>query len=210
VHSLLETFWAMGQDIVLQEYVRESKGRDLRVIVVGGKVVAAMRRVAKPGEFRANLHRGGKGDGLRLPRAFRSIAIRAAKAMGLEVAGVDMLEAKTGPKILEINSSPGLEGIERATGVDVAGALVAYAEQYAGTHRRISQRVVEARLLGVIQDERMPRRITRPPPADLARTGRRAGAHGGPEGGARGTPRAASMREDGAGRGSARARRAAS
>ncbi|MCC6555035.1 MAG: RimK family alpha-L-glutamate ligase [Polyangiaceae bacterium] len=162
VHSLLETFWAMGQDIVLQEYVRESKGRDVRVIVVGGKVVAAMRRVAKPGEFRSNLHRGGKGDGLRLPRAYRSVAIRAAKAMGLEVAGVDMLESKTGPKILEINSSPGLEGIERATGIDVAGALVVYAEEYAVAHRRISARTLEARILGVIHEERMPRRIARP------------------------------------------------
>jgi ribosomal protein S6--L-glutamate ligase len=169
VHSLLETFWAMGQDIVLQEYVRESKGRDLRIIVVGGRVVAAMRRVAKPGEFRANLHRGGKGDGLTLSRPFRSVAIRASKAMGLEVAGVDMLESKSGPKILEINSSPGLEGIERATGVDVAGAIVAYAEQYAATHRRISRRAVEARILEVIQDERMPRRNARATPDAVAR-----------------------------------------
>ena len=170
VHSLLETFWAMGQDIVLQEYVRESKGRDLRVIVVGGRVIAAMRRVAKPGEFRANLHRGGKGDGLRLPRAYRSIAIRAAKAMGLEIAGVDMLESKSGPKILEINSSPGLEGIERATGIDVAGALVAYAERYAGVERRISRRTLEARILGVIHDERMPRRIPRAAPVPRVTT----------------------------------------
>ena len=170
VHSLLETFWAMGQDIVLQEYVRESKGRDLRVIVVGGRVIAAMRRVAKPGEFRANLHRGGKGDGLRPPRAYRSIAIRAAKAMGLEIAGVDMLESKSGPKILEINSSPGLEGIERATGIDVAGALVAYAERYAGAERRISRRTLEARILGVIHDERMPRRIPRAAPVPRVTT----------------------------------------
>src|SRR5215470_4595478 len=92
VHSLLETFWAMGQDIVLQEYVRESKGRDVRVIVVGGRVVASMRRVAKPGEFRSNLHRGGKGDRVILPRTFRHVAIKATKVMGLEVAGVDMLE----------------------------------------------------------------------------------------------------------------------
>ena len=111
VHSLLETFWAMGQDIVLQEYVRESKGRDIRVIVVGGRVVASMRRVAKPGEFRSNLHRGGKRrPGRRCRKRYRSVAIHATKAMGLEVAGVDMLEGKSGPKILEINSSPGLEG----------------------------------------------------------------------------------------------------
>src|SRR4029079_9113480 len=163
VHSLLETLWAMGQDIVLQEYVRESKGRDIRAIVVGGRVVAAMRRVAKPGEFRSNLHRGGKGDTMQLPRAYRSVAMRAAKAMGLEVAGVDMLEARSGPKILEINSSPGLEGIERATNIDVAGAIVAHAEQYALSHRRITRRQVEARIVEVIQDERMPRRSAPPP-----------------------------------------------
>jgi ribosomal protein S6--L-glutamate ligase len=158
VHALLETFWAMGQDIVLQEYVRESKGRDIRVIVVGGRVVASMRRVAKPGEFRSNLHRGGKGNGVRLPRAHRSIAIRAVKAMGLEVAGVDMLEARSGPKILEINSSPGLEGVERASGVDVAGAIITYAEKYAAENGRISRRELEARIAEVIHDERMPPR----------------------------------------------------
>lgn len=176
VHSLLETLWAMGQDIVLQEYVRESKGRDLRVIVVGGRVIAAMRRVAKPGEFRSNLHRGGTGDVVRLPRAYRSVAIRATKAMGLEVAGVDMLEAKSGPKILEINSSPGLEGIERATGIDVAGAIISFAEKYAAEHGRISRRIVEARLAGVIHEERMPRRIARAAPAAEGRGARRKGA----------------------------------
>ncbi len=157
VHSLLETFWAMGQDIVLQEYVRESKGRDIRVIVVGGRVVASMRRVAKPGEFRSNLHRGGKGNSVVLQRAYRSVAMRAAKAMGLEVAGVDMLEGKAGPKILEINSSPGLEGVERASGINVAAAIVAHAERYAADHRRLSRREVNQRLLvEAIQDERMP------------------------------------------------------
>jgi ribosomal protein S6--L-glutamate ligase len=165
VHSLLETFWAMGQDIVLQEYVRESKGRDVRVIVVGGKVVASMRRVAKPGEFRSNLHRGGKGDRFALPKAYRSVATRAAKAMGLEVAGVDMLEGKTGPKILEINSSPGLEGIEKASGVDVAGAVIQHAERYAAEHRHISKRALNQRILEVIADERMPLASIRPPRA---------------------------------------------
>ena len=156
VHSLLETFWAMGQDIVLQEYVRESKGRDVRVIVVGGRVVASMRRVAKAGEFRSNLHRGGRGDKVVLPRAYRSVAIRAAKAMGLEVAGVDMLEGKAGPKILEINSSPGLEGVERASGVDVAGAIITHAERYAVAHGRLSKRDLDQRLANVIHDERAP------------------------------------------------------
>jgi ribosomal protein S6--L-glutamate ligase len=158
VHSLLETLWAMGQDIVLQEYVRESKGRDIRAIVVGGKVVASMRRVAKPGEFRSNLHRGGKGDGLSLPPRFRAAAVKATKAMGLEVAGVDMLESRGGPRILEINSSPGLEGIERASGVDVASAIIEYAERYGHLHRRISKRSLEERIVGVIEAERGPRR----------------------------------------------------
>src|SRR5271168_1126971 len=156
VHSLLETFWAMGQDIVLQEYVRESKGRDIRVLVVGGRVVASMRRVAKPGEFRSNLHRGGKGDKVAMQPSYRIAAIRAAKVMGLEVAGVDMLEGRGGPRILEINSSPGLEGIEKASGIDVAGAVVQHAERYAAAHRKISKKALDQRLLEVIQDERMP------------------------------------------------------
>lgn len=156
VHSLLETFWAMGQDIVLQEYVRESKGRDIRIIVVGGRVIASMRRVAKAGEFRSNLHRGGRGDRVSLPRRYRSIAIRSAKVMGLEVAGVDLLEGKLGPKILEINSSPGLEGIERASGVDVAGALVQYAERFATEHKSMSRKARTQRIQDAIQEETVP------------------------------------------------------
>lgn len=149
VHSLLETLWAMGQDIVLQEYVKESRGRDIRAIAVGSRVVAAMRRVAKPGEFRSNLHRGGKGDRVTLPPAYRRAAVKAARAMGLEIAGVDILEDRTGPRILEVNSSPGLEGIERATGVDIAGAIIEYADRYAhdkGTGRLSVSQQVEASL----------------------------------------------------------------
>lgn len=157
-HALLETFWAMGQDIVLQEYVRESKGRDVRVIVVGGEVIAAMRRVAKKGEFRANLHRGGRGTGMRLTKTYRDAAKRAAEAMGLEVAGVDMLESRGGPKILEINSSPGLEGVERATGVDVALAIVEYAESYARKHGVFSKTKLARRIKGSIAAERKRRR----------------------------------------------------
>ncbi|HVK69245.1 MAG TPA: RimK family alpha-L-glutamate ligase [Polyangium sp.] len=170
VHSLLETLWAMGQDIVLQEYVRESKGRDIRILVVGGRVIASMRRVAKPGEFRSNLHRGGKGDKVKLLPAYRNAAIRAVKVMGLEVAGVDMLESKKKPKILEINSSPGLEGIERASGIDVASAIIEHAEKYALTHGRISQREVDLRITNVIHDERMPPR--RLPPLSSRMNGR--------------------------------------
>src|SRR5579883_555655 len=130
VTSLLETLWAMGQDIILQQYIAESTGRDLRAIVVGGRVVASMRRQAKAGEFRSNLHRGGLGVRVPLDVRYQKAAIAATRVMGLEVAGVDMLETREGPKILEINSSPGLEGIERATGRDIAGAIVAYAERF--------------------------------------------------------------------------------
>ncbi len=136
VTSLLETLWAMGQDIILQEYIRESKGRDTRAIVVGGRVVAAMRRQAKAGEFRSNLHRGGLGVRVELDKSYAQAAISATHIMGLEVAGVDMLESRKGPKILEINSSPGLEGIERASGVDVAGAIVAHAERFLARRKR--------------------------------------------------------------------------
>jgi ribosomal protein S6--L-glutamate ligase len=156
VTSLLETLWAMGQDIILQEYIAESKGRDYRAIVVGGRVIAAMRRQAKKGEFRSNLHRGGHGVAVALDRPYRVAAIAATKVMGLEVAGVDMLEGKSGPKILEINSSPGLEGIERASGVDVAGAIIEQAERYAERRRlRQHERTRDA----VIEDERRPRRL---------------------------------------------------
>jgi ribosomal protein S6--L-glutamate ligase len=129
VASLLETLWAMGQDIILQEYIAESRGRDLRAIVVGQRVVASMRRQAQPGEFRSNLHRGGLGVRVKLDARYVAAAVAAVKVMGLDVAGVDMLESKSGPKILEINSSPGLEGIERTSGVDVAGAIVRHAER---------------------------------------------------------------------------------
>ena len=146
--SLLETLWAMGQDIILQQYIAEAKGRDLRAIVVGGRVVAAMRRQAKAGEFRSNLHRGGLGVRAQLDPRYRRVAIAATRVMGLEVAGVDMLETREGPKILEINSSPGLEGIERASGVDVAGAIIAHAEKWvaARKHRKRSPLDEERRL----------------------------------------------------------------
>jgi len=157
VTSLLETLWAMGQDIILQEYIAESKGRDYRAIVVGGRVIAAMRRQAKKGEFRSNLHRGGHGVAVELDRRYRIAAIAATKVMGLEVAGVDMLEAKTGPKILEINSSPGLEGIERASGIDVAGAIIEQAEKYA--ERRKQRNGRPGTRDSVMEDERRPRRL---------------------------------------------------
>ena len=175
VTSLLETLWAMGQDIILQEYIAESKGRDYRAIVVGGRVVAAMRRQAKSGEFRSNLHRGGLGVRVTLDKRYVAAAIAATRVMGLEIAGVDMLESKVGPKILEINSSPGLVGIERASGVDVAGAIVAYAERYLAKRKKRRANGKDRKDV-VIEDERRPRRLrgeSESPPASAAR--RRAG-----------------------------------
>jgi ribosomal protein S6--L-glutamate ligase len=133
-----------------------------------------MRRQAKHGEFRSNLHRGGHGVPVVLERPYRVAAVAAVKVMGLEVAGVDMLEGRSGPKILEINSSPGLEGIERASGVDVAGAIIRHAERYLELRRRRRARRRDA----VIEDERRPRRIksgepvapsTEPPPPGSSR-----------------------------------------
>lgn len=129
VESMLDTLWGLGQNIILQEFIAESKGRDIRVLVVGGEVVAAMQRTAREGEFRSNLHRGGAGKRIELPAAYRTVALTATRAMGLEVAGVDMLESNHGPRVIEVNSSPGLRGIERASGVDVAQRVIAHCER---------------------------------------------------------------------------------
>jgi ribosomal protein S6--L-glutamate ligase len=141
LEGILATFSDLGQDIVLQEFISESRGRDIRALVVGERVVAAMRRRAKRGEFRSNLHRGGRGKAVKLARAYREAAVTAARIVGLEVAGVDMLETRDGPKVMEVNSSPGFEGLERATGVDIAGAIIDHAlalsqEQREGGRRR--------------------------------------------------------------------------
>jgi ribosomal protein S6--L-glutamate ligase len=136
VESILSTMWNLGQEILLQEFIAESRGRDIRALVVGDRVVGAMRREAKSGEFRSNLHRGGAGTPVALPPDVAALALRAAQVIGLEVAGVDLLEAKGGPKVMEVNSSPGFEGLERATGLDIAGAIVARAAQLATGGRR--------------------------------------------------------------------------
>jgi ribosomal protein S6--L-glutamate ligase len=135
LEGILATFSDLGQDIVLQEFISESRGRDIRALVVGERVVAAMRRRAKRGEFRSNLHRGGRGKGVKLARAYREAAVSAARIVGLEVAGVDMLETRDGPKVMEVNSSPGFEGLERATGVDIAGAIIEHALALAAAQR---------------------------------------------------------------------------
>src|SRR5438270_13315734 len=124
VESILGTLWDVGQEILLQEFVQESRGRDVRALVVGDRVVGAMRREARSGEFRSNLHRGGEGTAVELPPEYVQAAVRAARVLSLEVAGVDLLEAQSGPKVMELNSSPGFEGLERATGLDSAGAIV--------------------------------------------------------------------------------------
>jgi ribosomal protein S6--L-glutamate ligase len=125
--GMLDTLWQLGQEILLQELVAESRGKDVRAFVVGDRVVAAMRRTARSGEFRSNIHRGGVAEAVELGREFAEAAVKAVRALGLEVAGVDMLEARTGPKIMEVNSSPGFEGLEAATGVDIAGAYISRA-----------------------------------------------------------------------------------
>lgn len=127
--AILETLLLSGQSVVVQKFVSESRGRDLRAFVVGDRVVAAMQRRAAPDEFRSNVHRGGRTSRVRLAAELERTAIRAAQILGLRVAGVDLIESDAGPLVLEVNSSPGLEGIEGATGVDVADAIVEHLEQ---------------------------------------------------------------------------------
>lgn len=124
--SIIELLQSQKQNILIQKFVAESKGRDIRAIVVGDQVVASMRRVAQGQEFRSNVHRGGLTEKVELSEEYKETAIRATKIMGLGIAGVDMLEGKDGPQIMEINSSPGLEGIEGCTKLDVAGAFIDY------------------------------------------------------------------------------------
>lgn len=125
--TIVQTFWGLGQDVLLQEFVAESKGRDVRALVVGEKVVGAMRRQARHGEFRSNIHRGGEGKSIRLDKTYQDAAVQAARTIGLSVCGVDMLEGKDGPRVMELNSSPGFEGLEKATKKDIAGAIVRHA-----------------------------------------------------------------------------------
>lgn len=124
--AIIETLQSTRQNVLIQKFVAESKGRDIRAIVVGDRVVAAMRRVAQGQEFRSNLHRGGRTEVVDLSDDYLQTAVRAAQIMGLRIAGVDMLEGKDGPLVMEVNSSPGLEGIETATQLDVAGAIIDY------------------------------------------------------------------------------------
>ena len=129
--SVIEAFRGAGVNILVQEFIKEAGGTDIRAIVVGGKVVAAMQRTGAEGEFRSNLHRGGSAKAIKISPEERSTAIRAAKSMGLNVCGVDMLRSNHGPVVMEVNSSPGLEGVEKATGKDIAGMIIEFIEKNA-------------------------------------------------------------------------------
>ena len=130
--SLIEAFRGLDANILVQEFIKEAAGADIRCFVVGGKVVASMQRKARKGEFRSNIHRGGTASKIKLTPEERSTAIRAAKTMGLNVAGVDLLRSNHGPVIMEVNSSPGLEGIEKSTNIDIADKIIAFIESNAG------------------------------------------------------------------------------
>lgn len=136
--SVIEAFYGLDANILVQEFISEAGGSDIRAIVIDGKVVAAFKRQGKEGEFRSNLHRGGSGELVTLTRKEKSAAVNAAKALGLNIAGVDMLQSKRGPLVLEVNSSPGLEGVENATGVDVAGKIIDYIEK--NIHKPLSKK----------------------------------------------------------------------
>jgi len=133
--SVIEAFMGLKANILVQEYIKEAGGADIRCLVIGDKVVAAMKRQAQPGEFRSNLHRGGSASLIKISPTERAMAVKAANVMGLNVAGVDILRSERGALVMEVNSSPGLEGIEVATGKDVAGMILEFIEKNAKPHR---------------------------------------------------------------------------
>ncbi|BBN80582.1 putative alpha-L-glutamate ligase [Pseudoalteromonas sp. A25] len=133
--SVIEAFMGLKANIMVQEYIKEAGGADIRCFVIGDKVIAAMKRQAQEGEFRSNLHRGGSASLVRITPEERKTAVAAAKAMGLNVAGVDLLRSSRGPLVMEVNSSPGLEGIEKATGKDIAGMIIDFIEKNAASKR---------------------------------------------------------------------------
>ena len=150
--GIIELLQSQKQNVLIQKFVAESKGRDIRALVVGDQVVAAMRRVAQGQEFRSNVHRGGRTEAVELDEEYIKTAVRAAQIMGLRVAGVDMLESQNGPQIMEINSSPGLEGIETCTQLDVAGAIIDFiAAQVDFPELDLRQRLTVSRGYGVTE-----------------------------------------------------------
>jgi len=150
--AIIELLQSQKQNVLIQKFIAESKGRDVRAFVVGDRVVAAMRRVAQGQEFRSNVHRGGRTEKVKLDETYSQTAVRAAQIMGLRVAGVDLLEGKDGPQIMEVNSSPGLEGIEGCTQLDVAGAIIDYiAAQVDFPEIDLRQRLTVSRGYGVTE-----------------------------------------------------------
>ncbi len=150
--AIIETLHSTNQNVLIQRFVSESRGRDIRALVVGDRVVAAMRRTAQGDEFRSNVHRGGSVEPVELSADYEQVAVRSAQIMGLRVAGVDMLEGPDGPLVMEVNSSPGLEGIETATQLDVAGAIIDYiANQVAFPEIDVRQRLSVSTGYGVAE-----------------------------------------------------------
>lgn len=139
--SVLEAFYGLKANMLLQQFIQEAKGADIRALVVGGKVIGAMKRQGPEGEFRSNIHQGGTAQAVKLSRQERSTAVKAAKLLGLNVAGVDMLQSERGPMIMEVNSSPGLEGIENATNTDIASKIIEFIENNSHDRKFIKDRV---------------------------------------------------------------------
>ena len=133
--SMIQAFGGLNADILVQEFIKEAKGEDIRALVIGNRVVAAMKRTGAEGDFRSNLHRGGQAVQIKITPEERATAVKAAKVLGLNVAGVDMLRSNRGPVVMEVNSSPGLEGIEKATGKDIAGMIIRFLEKNAKHNR---------------------------------------------------------------------------
>lgn len=136
--AVIEAFRQLDANILVQEYIAEAKATDIRCLVVGDRVVAAMKRVGEPGEYRSNLHRGGRAEPVQLTPEIERVALEATRAVGLNIAGVDLLPSKRGPLVMEVNSSPGLEGVEEATGIDVAGEIIDFIEQQVDANQTLT------------------------------------------------------------------------
>ena len=139
--ATIEAFQKLKEKVILQEFIQEASGSDVRVIVVGGEVIAAMKRQAKEGEFRSNLHRGAQSEIVELSPEEEHVAVKSARIMGLNVAGVDLLRSARGPLVMEVNASPGLEGIEMTTGVDVAGAIISFMEKQVRKGSKMNRKI---------------------------------------------------------------------
>ncbi len=134
--AILQTSWDVDHDAILQEYIPESRGRDIRILIIGNKVIGGMRRYAPGNDFRSNIHQGGRGELIKLPALYSALAKRAAKALGLQIAGVDIIESKRGPLIVEVNASPGFEGLEKVTGKDIAKEIIEFSTEFSAAKRQ--------------------------------------------------------------------------